>query len=341
MRLIDGARSIGCIATGACLQLSCGNADSMPQDRASGERGSLSSIQQAATVSEAGAKTVDDHFVALRAAMNGPTSMESKYDDCVNASATPQDCRSVLSDLLFAVLSQYVEPYIMANKEALGALASSDTYAPTLMQHYTEVGADDRSRIAALALLDFVPESEPGAFSAATFSDLKAKSDPELQLLLELHATHAHPVSLPTDDSREAVLQLAMDAALNGGIRDRATRALADPANVPYIQRLAASEIKTLDGAGSPLLSRALPLALGVCGRGCESLLLELYSSTGDRRNLALRSFGWLRDRQLVDEIVATEGKTRAGMDNEIEAAMKPILITGGVPDPRQAWQTK
>lgn len=274
------------------------------------------------------AQQAADHLAALRARMDRPvpSALQTRYAQCSSSTSAREDCLEPLSDLLQTTFTRHVIPYLGEHKEVLRPLVVNPGYRTHLERTYVQ-SDDDRTRIAALALLRAVSTDAYRALPAAAYEDLETKTHPELALLLDLH-TH---VPLPTESARQAVFRLARDRATRGAIRVRAVRALARPRNAEAIGDLARSEIAVAATEGSALIPEALPRALGMCGRACDQLLLELYADEGLPHELALRALSRVADRQLVEQILATDGQTWETAEDEImDLMVKPFIAPGG-----------
>jgi hypothetical protein len=199
------------------------------------------------------------------------------------APAAGPACVAMLSDALYEVLTQHVEPALLSGALGTGKLAQLDPDAVHgAANELLESSDDPIERVSALAVLERAPRLKAARLAKGAFRELGSKPVVETQMLL-IHSVHH---GLPDAEVAREVMLLGGGAETDPRARVAALEALADPAGAAQlneaVRSLSASKPHDWDGWRDSVAP-----ALGRCGLPCTDEAVRLLTAVPNAAELA------------------------------------------------------
>ena len=199
------------------------------------------------------------------------------------APAEDAACRALLSEAIYEVLAQHVEPALRAGQIDLAALVRlgpEPVHAAAI--DVLEQSEDPVDRVCAVLALERAHNLPPAKLPSDAFRQLRHKPVVEAQMLL-MHSDHH---GLPDSDVVREVALFAGASETDPRARVAALEALAKPATAEQlgeaVRSLAASKPPDWEG-----WTGSVAPALGRCGISCADETVRLLTSLPDSAGLA------------------------------------------------------
>lgn len=240
--------------------------------------------------------SVRSAIAALKGAVDAELARQSRYAtylECRSADDPQRDCRSLLSDALYAAMTNALEPALANAADDLRRRAANDSGVRKQLDAVIARTRDPSETLVAVSMLQHLHPDDAFPLPRDAYRGLAERTDPEAQMIMAGHMV----APLPDQRVRDDVAAMALSDA-QPRVKLAAVRALSEAAAQPQLARIVAA---VLDGSADAELMgyEALPFALGRCAAACSGLLEQLASADSDAvRRIAYRALERLPPEQ-------------------------------------------